>query len=228
MKWTCLTLVFFTAGFYSFAQNPNFQGAETGNNHLSVNISVVGSPAFTVADSFFDEAEKYERSGDYDNAVALYNRAAKEYQEDKKYARYGATLIKLSNTHLVLSNYAEAEKIVLKQVLKNYTRIGSRSGQMAAYQQLGKIYLAANKLPQSLWFYTQQGILALQLNDKSAYIESVIGIASVKIKKKDYQLATKDLNNAELLSKNANIVKYNQAIKSNRAIIAEKTTKRKV
>jgi tetratricopeptide (TPR) repeat protein len=221
-------MVFVTAGFYSFAQNPNFQGAETGNNHLSVNISVVGSTAFTVADSFFDEAERYERSGDYDNAVALFNRAAKEYQEDKKYTRYGTALIRLSNAHLVLSNYAEAEKIVLKQVLKNYTKIGSKSGQMAAYQQLGKIYLAANKLPQSLWFYTQQGILAQQLNDKSAYIESVIGIASVKIKKKDYQLATKDLNNAELLSKNANIVKYNQAIKSNRAIIAEKTTKRKV
>ncbi|MGE6218277.1 tetratricopeptide repeat protein [Nubsella zeaxanthinifaciens] len=227
MKWTCLTMVFVTAGLFASAQNPTVQGAEAGNGQLSVNISVVGGQAFTIADSFFDEAEKFERSGDYDNAVAAYNRAAKEYQEDKKYARYGATLIKLSNAHLVLSNYAEAEKIVLKQVLKNYTRIGSKSGQMAAYQQLGKIYLAANKLPQSLWFYTQHGILAQQLNDKSAYIESVIGIASVKIKKKDYLLASKDLNNAELLSKNANIVKYNQLIKSNRAIIAEKTTKRK-
>ncbi|WP_157960840.1 tetratricopeptide repeat protein [Nubsella zeaxanthinifaciens] len=227
MKWTCLTMVFVTAGLFASAQNSTVQGAEAGNGQLSVNISVVGGQAFTIADSFFDEAEKFERSGDYDNAVAAYNRAAKEYQEDKKYARYGATLIKLSNAHLVLSNYAEAEKIVLKQVLKNYTRIGSKSGQMAAYQQLGKIYLAANKLPQSLWFYTQHGILAQQLNDKSAYIESVIGIASVKIKKKDYLLASKDLNNAELLSKNANIVKYNQLIKSNRAIIAEKTTKRK-
>ncbi len=220
-------MVFVTAGLFASAQNSTVQGAEAGNGQLSVNISVVGGQAFTIADSFFDEAEKFERSGDYDNAVAAYNRAAKEYQEDKKYARYGATLIKLSNAHLVLSNYAEAEKIVLKQVLKNYTRIGSKSGQMAAYQQLGKIYLAANKLPQSLWFYTQHGILAQQLNDKSAYIESVIGIASVKIKKKDYLLASKDLNNAELLSKNANIVKYNQLIKSNRAIIAEKTTKRK-
>lgn len=220
-------MVFVTAGLFALAQSPTVQGAEAGNGQLSVNISVVGGQAFTIADSFFDEAEKFERSGDYDNAVAAYNRAAKEYQEDKKYARYGATLIKLSNAHLVLSNYAEAEKIVLKQVLKNYTRIGSKSGQMAAYQQLGKIYLAANKLPQSLWFYTQHGILAQQLNDKSAYIESVIGIASVKIKKKDYLLASKDLNNAELLSKNANIVKYNQLIKSNRAIIAEKTTKRK-
>lgn len=220
-------MVFVTAGLFASAQNSTVQGAEAGNGQLSVNISVVGGQAFTIADSFFDEAEKFERSGDYDNAVAAYNRAAKEYQEDKKYARYGATLIKLSNAHLVLSNYAEAEKIVLKQALKNYTRIGSKSGQMAAYQQLGKIYLAANKLPQSLWFYTQHGILAQQLNDKSAYIESVIGIASVKIKKKDYLLASKDLNNAELLSKNANIVKYNQLIKSNRAIIAEKTTKRK-
>ncbi|WP_293297889.1 hypothetical protein [Pedobacter sp. UBA4863] len=199
---------------------PGFE--QTNYPQFSINVAVLGNANRSNADIFFDEAERYERIGDFDGAAAMFNKAAHEYQRGKKFSRYGTALIRLSNAHLALLNYPEAEKIVLKQVLKNYTKIGSRAGQMLAYQQLGKIYLAANKLPQSLWFYTQQGILAQQLRDNHAYIESVLGIAAVKIRKKDYQLAVKDLNTAELLSKNANTAQYNQLIKNNRALIAEK------
>jgi uncharacterized protein (DUF2164 family) len=69
--------------------------------------------------------------------------------------------------------------------------------------------------------------LAQQLKDNNAYIESILGIAAVKIKKKDYQLAVKDLNAAELISRNNNTVQYNQLIKSSRAIIAERTAVKK-
>lgn len=199
----------------------------TNAPQFSVNLAVLNNTSRSAAEEFMDEAERYEKFGDFDNAIVVLNKAANEYQQDKKFASYGSTLIRLSNVHLLLSNYNEAEQIVLKRVLRNYSKMGSRSGQMSAYQQLGKIYLAANKLPQSLWFYTQQGILAQQLKDNHAYIESVLGIVSVKIKKKDYQLAVRDLNTVELLSKNANTVQYNQLIKQNRALIAERTTIKK-
>lgn len=228
MKKICLCIFLATSVLLTKAQNtvaPGFD--QTNYPQFSINLAVLGNTSRSNADVFFDEAERYERFGDFDGAVSMFNRAASQYQKDKKFNRYGTALMRLSNAHISLSNYVEAEKIVLKQVLKNYTKIGSRAGQMAAYQQLGKIYLGANKLPQSLWFYTQQGILAQQLQDKNAYIESVLGIAAVKIRKKDYQLASKDLNTAELLSKNANIVQYNQLIKSNRALIAEKTATKK-
>jgi tetratricopeptide (TPR) repeat protein len=213
-----------------FANAQNVVGPSAEQNHqpqLSVNLAVLGNASRTAADEFFEDAERYERFGDFDAAIVAFNKAAKEYKEDKKYNRYGTTLIRLSNIHVLLSNYNEAEQIVLKQVLKNYSRIGSKAGQMSAYQQLGKIYYAANKLPQSLWFYTQHGILAQQLKDNNAYIESILGIAAVKIKKKDYQLAVKDLNAAELISRNNNTVQYNQLIKSSRAIIAERTAVKK-
>lgn len=214
--------------FYAGAQSTFVPGAEQTNSaQLPINLAVLGSNARSAADESFEDAEQYERFGDFDNAIAMFSKAASEYQHTKKLGRYSTALIRLSNVHLLLSNYDEAEQIVLKQVLKNYTKMGSKAGQMAAYQQLGKIYLAANKLTQSLWFYTQHGILAQQLHDNHAYIESVLGIASVKIKKKDYQLAVKDLNTAELLSKNAKTVQYNQLIKSNRALIAERTTIKK-
>lgn len=227
MKKICLFTLLVISGLIATAQsstNPGFD--QTVSAQLPINLSVLGGTARATADIHFEEAERNERFGDLDAAVAMYNKAASEFREDKKYSRYCESLIRLSNVHLTLSNYAEAEKIVLKQVLKTYSKIESRTGQMLAYQQLGKIYLSANKLPQSLWFYTQHGILAQQLQNKTAYIESILGIASVKIKKRDYQLATKDLNTAELLSKNANTAQYNQQIKANRALIAERTTKK--
>lgn len=210
--------------FSANAQSTIVAGGDQALTTLPVNLAVLGGNSLSMADASFEDAERYERFGDFDNAIAMFNKAASEYQQTKKFNRYGATLIRLSSVYMMLSNYSEAERIVLKQVLRNYSRIGSKAGQMSAYQQLGKIYLAANKLPQSLWFYTQHGILAQQLHDNNAYIESILGIASVKIKKKDYLLAVRDLNTAELLSKDAKTVQYNHQIKSNRALIAERTT----
>ncbi|MNJ99987.1 26S proteasome subunit RPN7 [compost metagenome] len=214
--------------FFANAQSTVFSGPSPSNtSQFSINLAVLGSESRSAADNFLEQADRYEKFGDFDSAAAMLSKAATEYQQNKKLASYGTTLIRLSNLYILLANYSEAEQIVLKQVLKNYTKMGSRTGQMAAYQQLGKIYLAANKLPQSLWFYTQHGILAQQLKDNNAYIESVLGIISVKIKKKDYQLAVKDLNRVELLSKNINTIQYNQLIKRNRALIAEKTVVKK-
>ncbi|SOD19932.1 hypothetical protein [Pedobacter xixiisoli] len=228
MKKLGLLISALATAFLANAQGPIVSGTSPSNApQFSINLAVLGSETRSAADEFLEQAERYEKFGDFDSAAAMLSKAANDYQQNKKFASYGATLIRLSNLYILLANYSEAEQIVLKQVLRNYTKMGSRTGQMAAYQQLGKIYLAANKLPQSLWFYTQQGILAQQLNDNNAYIESVLGIVSVKIKKKDYQLAVKDLNRAELLSKNINTIQYNQLIKRNRALIAEKTVVKK-
>jgi tetratricopeptide (TPR) repeat protein len=227
MKKFCLFILIAVITFSAEAQNsltPSF--VQTSAPQLSVNLALLNGNAKSNADIFYDEAQRFEDIGEYDDAVNMFSKAAKEYQQTKQLGLYGTTLMRLSDLQLSLSNFAEAEHIVLKKVLKNYTKLGSKSGQMAAYQQLGKIYLAANRHTESLWFYTQQGILAQQLHNKNAYIESVLGIATVKIKKKDYLLAAKDLNTAELLSKNANIVQYNKLIKSNRALIALRTSKK--
>ncbi len=191
----------------------------------AINIAVSNTDEST-GDEFFADAERNERKGDLNEALTLFGKAAFEYNNDKKFSRYGATLLRMSNLHMLLTHYTEAEQVVLNAALKTYSRIGSRSGQMASYNQLGKIYFAANKLTQSLWFYTQQGILAQQLKNNTSYIDSVLGIAAIKIKKKEYNLATKDLNRAELLAKNAKITQFTQLIKSNRSIITERQAKK--
>lgn len=176
------------------------------------------------ADELFAYAERNERSGKLDEALIFFKKAAFEYNLKKQRIKYGSTLLRMSNLHLALKNLVEAEQVALHLALKNYSRIGSSVGQMETYNMLAKIYFEANKLPQSLWFYSQQGMSAQRLNNKASYIDSVLGIAAIKIKKKEYYLAIKDVNRAELLAKNSNINKFAAQIQQSRNAIAQKNT----
>jgi len=184
----------------------------------------IASSSLELADGnlYFAEAEKNERRGDLNDAITLYGKAAFEYNSSKLFSRYAEALLRLSNVHYQLSHYGEAEQVVLNVALKTYSRLGSKAGQMDSYSQLGKIYLASNKLTQSLWFYTQQGILAKQVNNNTEYIESVLGIANVKIKKKEYVMALRDLNRAELLARSSNNSSFKMRIRDARALIPSK------
>lgn len=207
------------------AQNsvaPGFD--QTNYPQFSINISVLGRN-MTNADILFDEAERFEKVGDYKSAIGLFSKSATKYLQNKKYVHYGTALVRLSNAYYLSNQYLNAEQVILKQALKNFNRIGSKLGQMEAYQQLAKIYSASNKLAQSLWFYTQQGILALEVHNKESHIESVLGIATIKIKKKEYDLAIKDLDYAEMLCRSSNFYQYTQQITNNRLLIANRTGK---
>lgn len=199
-------------------QPPSVNGA--------VNI-VVSNLDESEGDSYFADAERNERRGDLNDAITLYGKAAFEYNSSKKFTQYGSALLRLANVHYQLAHYTEAEQVTLNVALKNYSKIGSKAGQMESYNQLGKIYLAADKLTQSLWFYTQQGILAKQISDNNAYIDSILGIVQVKTKKKEYSLALKDLNRAELLAKSSNPGRFKNQIREARAQIPAKVTAKK-
>lgn len=194
---------------------------QQGLSDASINIAV-SSHDNQEGNSYFEEAEKNERRGELDEAVTLFGKAAFEYNSLKQLDRYGSALLRLSNAHYLLAHYTEAEQVVLNVAIKNYSKLGSRRGLMDSYSQLGKIYLASSKYTQSLWFYTQQGILAKQTGSDRSYIESVIGIAHVKIKKKDFVLASRDLTRAELLANAANYNQYKGQIKEARALIPSK------
>jgi len=207
--------------------------AVSQTNHNSPDQEPVGA-AINIAVSnldvgegnvYFSEAERNERDGAYDEALNLFGKAAFEYNSAGQFSRYCSALMRLSNVHYLLTHYTEAEQVVLNVALKNYAKIGSRSGQMESYGQLGKIYLASNKLTQSLWFYTQQGIIARQIGSSYANIESVLGIANVKIKRKEYMMAAQDLNKAELLARSANTSAFKSQIRVARALIPSRKSK---
>lgn len=171
-------------------------------------------------DDYYYEADQNERKGYLNEAVTLYGKAAFEFNNSRKMSQYGITLLKLANVHMLLNNFTEAEQVVLNVALKNYSKTNNISGEMNAYQQLAKIYLAADKLTQALWFSTQQGILAQRMSNNNAYIQSILGLAMVKIKKQEFNQAKLDLNRAELLAKNNKINGFSVQINDARKAIA--------
>jgi tetratricopeptide (TPR) repeat protein len=213
-------------GLVAVAQNNKSvpQDTELGSGAINITVSTAEEPD---GDSYFAEAERNEKSGDLNGALTLFGKAAFEYNSSRNFNAYGAALLKLSNVHLLLNNFNEAEQVILNVALKNYSRIGNRNGQMDSYSQLGKVYFASNKLTQSMWFYTQQGILARQLKNNPAYINSILGIISIKIKKKEYSLALKDVNKAELFARTNKVSQYNSQLKNTRSIIKGKVNHKK-
>ena len=229
MNKSWLAIIFLIISNQAMTQTSHFLPQQPPQGSGAINI-VVSNLEENEGDMYFAEAERNERNGELNEAVTLFGKAAFEYNSAKQFVRYGEALMRLSNVHYLLAHFNEAEQVVLNVALKNYSKIGSRNGQMESYSQLGRIYLALNKPTQSLWFYTQQGILAKQIGNSSAYIESVLGAANVKIRKKEYALASKDLNRAELLAKSANTNEFKNQIKDARsmlpAVAAAKTTKK--
>ncbi|HTM99913.1 MAG TPA: hypothetical protein VL088_14255 [Pedobacter sp.] len=226
MNRICLALVCLWITSNALAQSSNSGPQDSSPYGPAINVAVLNANE-TEADIFFADAERNERRGELNEALTLFGKAAFEYNSNKKLTQYAASLLRMSNVHLLLSHYTEAEQVVLNVALKTYSRIGNKAGQMAAYNQLGKIYFGANKLTQSLWFYTQQGILAQQLKNNSSYIESILGIATVKIKKREYQLALKDVSKAETLAKYFKFNQFNSQIKSAKTTISEKQASKK-
>ncbi|MBB5436989.1 MULTISPECIES: tetratricopeptide repeat protein [Pedobacter] len=224
MNKTCLMLICLFFSVQAMSQSNTFLSQQPPSG--AVNI-VVSNLEENDGDDYFAEAEKNERRGDLNDAITLFGKAAFEYNSSKKFTQYGSALLRLANVHFLLAHYSEAEQVTLNVALKNYSKIGSKTGQMESYGQLGRIYFAANKLTQSLWFYTQQGILAQQIGNNNAYIDSILGLAQVKTKKKEYTLAARDLNRAELLARSSSLTRFKTQIREARAQIPAKAMAKK-
>ena len=217
----CFAVLCLIFSYPAMAQTTNFSQQEASYGGGSINIAVSGVKDAD-GDDYFHEAEKNEKNGQLYDALTLFGKAAFEYNNNGNFSRYGTSLLRLSNVHFLLEHYTEAEEVILNVALKTFSRFGNRSGQMASYNQLGKIYLASNKLTQSMWFYTQEGILARQANNNPSYIDSILGLAQVKIKKKEYSMAMKDINRAELFAKTVKITQFKGQIQQAKISIAEK------
>ncbi|RYG14374.1 MAG: hypothetical protein EOO07_16850 [Chitinophagaceae bacterium] len=214
------------ASLQLYAQNIDKSDQEPGIGGSAINIAV-SKYDLAEGNNYFEDAADLEKKGDYNEALTLFGKAAFEFNAVKNFGLYCQALIKMSNMHYQLGRFTDAEQILLNVVLKNYSKMGSRVGQMNTYNILGKVYLADSKYTQSMWFYTQQGILAKQLGSNASYIESILGLVQVKIRKKDFTLASKDLKQAETLAASIKSSQYKAQIKDAREVIAAKTSSKK-
>lgn len=95
----------------------------------------------------------------------------------------------------------QAEHMILKYTLLINNGLNRKKKEQACYLQLGKIYLEAKRYTESKWFYIQSLTLSDQLNLYPQKIESLLLLAKVKNKIKDYNLALGDLKLAKNLIK---------------------------
>lgn len=93
----------------TMAQNVNSGPQDSPQFGTAINIAVSTSEDSN-GDEFFADAEKNEKRGDLNEALTLFGKAAFEYNNDKKFSRYGAALLRMSNVHLLLLHYTEAEQ----------------------------------------------------------------------------------------------------------------------
>lgn len=195
------------------------QDSNTGGTAINIAVSKYD---LSTGNDYFDEANSFLQKNDFTQALQFFSKAAFEYSVVKNYNKYGQAVIKMSNMHYKLGNFKESEDILLNVAVKNYSKLHSNDGLMNTYYLLGNSLLAQNKYTQSMWFYTQQGILAKRLGNKNSIIESLLGVVQVKIKKKDFALALRDLKSAELLAKARNTTQYGDEITAARRTIAER------
>jgi len=222
-----LAFISLFASLQLHAQNIERSDSQEPSGGSAINIAV---SKFDIEDgnSFYDDAESAEKKGDYNDALTLFGKAAFEYNAAKNFTKYGQAILKMSSMHYLLGRFTDAEQILLNVALKNYSKLGSKTGLMTTYGLLGKVYLANSKTTQSMWFYTQQGILAKQVKSNNSYIESILGIVQVKIRKKDFTLALRDLKTAEWIARSAKITQFKGQISDARETISNKTTAKKL
>ncbi|TDG37448.1 hypothetical protein EZJ43_04850 [Pedobacter changchengzhani] len=192
-------------------------------NNKSINIAI-SNYDLEDGNTFYENAEEAEHKGDFNTALTLFGKAAFEYNVVRNLNRYAQCVTKMSQMHYQLGRFIDAEQILLNVALKSYSKLSNRVGVMDTYSRLGKVYLAMNKTTQSLWFYSQQGILAQRLNNNNSYIESILGIVSVKIKKRDFTLAKRDLNRVEFLARSIKSTQYAGQVSDARSLIDARTT----
>lgn len=220
------SLIYFSANAQSVDSPEKIDSQDQNAGGAAINIAV---SKYDLADgnTYFDEASTFVQKGEFDEALTFFGKAAFEYSTVKNYNKYGQAIIKMSDMHYRLGNFKEAEDILLNVAVKNYSKLHSTSGLMNTYFLLGNTLLAQNKYTQSMWFYTQQGILAEQLGNQNSVIQSLLGVMQVKIKKKDFSLALRDLKSAERMARAKNTAQFGDEISEARKTITGKIAQKK-
>ena len=137
-------------------------------------------------------------------AAAEYSEIAIAYIEEtgNKTALFDYLFWK-NNLLLAFGNARQVEAHILNEILAKASHNGHLK-EWECYYQLGKSYLQQQKMVQAKWFFVQALTLANGFKSKAPKIKSLLMLAKVKSKVKDYALALQDLKVAESLSEGAN------------------------
>ncbi|PWG78497.1 hypothetical protein DDR33_21975 [Pararcticibacter amylolyticus] len=121
--------------------------------------------------------------------------AAKAERRDSLVSAY----ILMADLNRNLGNYKRAESIILRKALPICR--GNASARIKCFRSLGNTYRLQSRYSEAKWFFIQENMQAREVNNRKAIISSLIGLGKVKTAIKDYDLAIKDLKEAEQLAR---------------------------
>jgi len=151
----------------------------------------------------------YFITGDTEIAAKFSEMAIASIQETGNKATFEYLFWK-NNMLLALGNANQVESHILNGILARASRNG-KIKEWECYYQLGKSYLQQQKMVQAKWFFVQALTLSNGFNSKIPKIKSLLMLAKVKSKVKDYSLAIQDLKVAENLSERNKLFKIDIA-----------------
>lgn len=191
------------------------------NESLGLNLQINNRTAITK--NYLNLARVYKFRGNFPEAVK-YNHAIVDIALDtRNNVMLAETYLNLANLWTSEGKYMEAEAMILKKALPlYYYRLHDKIGTMKCYDQLAETYQQQKRFSEAKWFNIQSNMVARKINNPSGIVYSLINLAHVKMAIGDYQLALRDIREAEQLSVKH---KYNYKLIEIKSDLAELYTK---
>ena len=126
--------------------------------------------------------------------------AIREFDRLNDKTRLGISYLKQAEIFRRQKQYKKGERLILKSALPFFRSTGYQAGRIGCFDVLAKIYRSQSRYSEAKWFFIQANTQARKLNDVEGIINSLINLGRVKVKIRDYNLATRDFREAQTLA----------------------------
>lgn len=167
----------------------------------ALGLNLLSNNRIAVTKNYFNLARVNNYRGNFSEAIK-YNHAIVDIAlNTRSNATLAEAYMNLADLWTSQGNYKEAETMILKKALPlYYYKLHDMIGAMKCYDQLAEIYQQQKRFSEAKWFNIQSNMLARKISNPSGIVHSLINLAHVKMAIGDYQLALRDIREAEQLS----------------------------
>lgn len=155
---------------------------------------LAGNTASKIADVYL-KSKKYKEAFNYADV------AKKEYEKVCKRDSLGAIYYKIADIKLRENKTRLAEFYIIYKALPFYSSADNFKGRVASFNFLANMYMNQKKYSQAKWFYLQANTQSRSIKDTAATIASLHRLGVLKALTGNYQLARRDLREAESMAK---------------------------
>ncbi len=162
--------------------------ADPDSSGLSADISL------KLAESLFWQ-EKYQ------SALKYYQIALDYFEKKRLKNRMAESYVQIARIKDHQKNYKQAESLILNQALPLFRAADNEFGRISCFDVLGRLYHKQKKYSQAKWFFIQANTAARKVKNTEGIITSLVELSKVKADINDFDLALRDLKEAQFLAK---------------------------